>query len=117
MSAILPDRGDRNRGELDFYVNGAYFYGIELMRHGSIFKEHKDGFLAPRPGQATLSNMGKYFTPLIADFLIVDFRPAGFRARDNDVFRLVVVFNEDYSGCKLLSQGAEACEIIFASCN
>eukprot|EP00978_Attheya_sp_CCMP212_P014760 scaffold37795_cov55-Attheya_sp.AAC.1 len=31
---------------------------------------------------------------------------------------LVVVFNEDYSaGCKLLSQGAEACEIIFASCN
>jgi hypothetical protein len=38
MSAILPDRGDRNRGALDFYVNSAYFYGIELMRHGSSFK-------------------------------------------------------------------------------
>jgi hypothetical protein len=117
MSAIFQDRGDKNRGELDFYVNSTYFYGIELMRLGSSFKEHKDRFLAPLPEQATSSNRGKYFTPLIKDFRIVDFRRAGFQARNTDAFRLLVVFNEDYSGCKLLSQGTEACEIRFASCN
>lgn len=113
MSAILPDRGDKKRGELDFYVNSNYFYGIELMRHGGSFKEHKDRFLAPPPGQKTPSNRGKYFTPAIKDFLIVDFRPAGFRAKDKDAFRLVVVFKEDYVGCKLWSKGVEVGDIVF----
>ena len=43
MSAILPDRGDRKKGELDFFVNSVYFYWFELMRHGRNFKEHRRG--------------------------------------------------------------------------
>ena len=78
MSAILPDRGDHKRGELDFYVNNGYYFGIELMRDGGNFREHKERFLEPIPGQTSHTRRGVYFTPKIQSFRIVDFRKAGF---------------------------------------
>ena len=104
MSAILPKRGSRKkRGELDFYVNSGYYYGIELMRQGNNFKEHKERFLEPIAGQPASSDRGKYFTPEIKAFRVVDFEAAGFKAKDKDESRLLVVFSEDYSGCTLTS--------------
>lgn len=103
MSAILPKRGRRKRGELDFYVNSGYYYGIELMRQGNNFKEHKERFLEPISGQPVSSDRGKYFTPKIKAFRVVDFEAAGFEAKDKDESRLLVVFSEDYSGCTLTS--------------
>ena len=111
MSAVLPDRGDGKKGELDFYVNSDYYYGIELMREGSSFREHKERFLEPTgPGQP---NRGKYFTPSIKDFLIVDFRKPGFRPKDNDEFRLVVAFDEKFTGCQVWSKGKNISCITF----
>ena len=103
ISAILPDRGDQKRGELDFYVNSEYHYGIELMREGSSFKEHKERFQSPKPGN---NNQGKYFTPLIKEFLIVDFRGPNFKAKKHDEFRLIVSFSKDYTSC-VLQHGAK----------
>ena len=95
MSAILPKRGSRKKGELDFYVNSGYYYGIEPMRQGNNFKEHKERFLEPIAGH---SDWGKYFTPEIKAFRVVDFEAAGFEAKDKDESRLLVVFSKDYDG-------------------
>ena len=103
MSAILPERGSRKRGELDFYVNSGYYYGIELMRQGNNFKEHKERFIEPLPGQPASSDRGKYFTPEIKAFRVVDFEAAGFEAKDKDESRLLVVFSKDYDGCTMTS--------------
>ena len=94
MSAILPDRADGRRGELDFYINSGYHYGIELMRDGGNFAEHQKRFEEPQPGDR---NRGKYFTPLIKEYLIVDFRNAGFKSKQPDIFGLIVSFNEDFN--------------------
>ena len=112
MSAILPDRGDKKRGELDFYVNRGYHYGIELMRDGSSFKEHLDRFSPPVSGN---DNRGKYFTPAISEFLIVDFRKSGFRPRNKEAFRLVVVFHNSLNGCDVLSEGKVVKKITFGT--
>jgi hypothetical protein len=106
MSAILPKHGRRKRGELDYYVNSGYYYGIELMRQGSNFNEHKERFLEPIAGQPASSDRGKYFTPEIKAFRVVDFEAAGFKAKDKDESRLLVVFYEDYSGCTLTSRSS-----------
>ena len=97
VSAILPNRGDHNQGELDFYANSSYFYCIELMREGNDFPEHKARFLKG----------GKHYTPLIKEFVIVDFRGPGFRqARNADQFiRPIVSFNENYSSCSVSAGG------------
>ena len=110
MSAILPDRGDKKKGELDFYVNSDFYYGIELMRDGGSFSEHKERFEAP---VASNPNKGKYFTPLIKSYIIVDFRPSGFRAKDKDAFRLAVEFSKDYDACDLWLAGTKIQEITF----
>ena len=98
MLAILPDRGDGKKGELDFYVNSGYYYGIELMRDGGSFEGHKERFQSPKRGN---KNRGNYFTPLIRDFLIVDFRGLDFQPKKHDKFRLNVSFSADFASCAL----------------
>jgi len=115
MSAILPDRGDRRKCELDFYVNSGYYFGIELMRDGNNFREHVERFLEPFPSQPARSCRGKYFSPLVKDFRILDFRKAGFKARNKDAFRLVAVFEADYGGCQVWWQGKKIFSITFGS--
>jgi energy-coupling factor transporter ATP-binding protein EcfA2 len=92
MSAIMPERNGHGKGELDFYVNSTLFYGIELMRNGDRLQEHKERF---KPG-------GKYFTPHIRDYVLVDFLRPGYVPRSWVQNRLVVVFECDFSGAKVL---------------
>ena len=110
MSAVLPDRGDKKRGELDFYVNSGHYYGIELMRDGGSFKEHKERFLKPRSGNP---NKGKYFTPKIKEYVIVDFRGETFKAKTQDKFRLIVRFAANYSSCHVSLGKKDLGEIVF----
>jgi len=106
MPAILPDRGDRKREELDFYVNSFYYYGIELMREGGSFKDHKERFLVPSKDSL---NRSKYFTPLIKEFIIVDFRRHEFKAANKDEFK----FDEHYSSCVLERAGKKLGKVEF----
>ena len=78
------------------------------------FKEHKkERFLKPIPGQPSDSRRGEYFTPKIQDFHVVDFRKAGFRARDKDEFRLVIVFDASFAGCEVWRLGLKVRQISF----
>lgn len=110
MSAVLPDRGDKKRGELDFYVNSGYYYGIELMRDGGSFQEHKERFLKPCSGNP---NKGKYFTPMIKEYVIVDFRGETFKSKTQDKFRLIVRFAANYSSCHLSLGKKDLGKIVF----
>ena len=83
------------------------------MKDGGNFKEHKGRFLPPIPGQTAESSRGKCFTPNIQDYRIVDFRGAGFSARDKDPFRLVVVFAADYGGCQVWNKGRRIFDVRF----
>ena len=94
-------------------MNNGYFFGIELMRDGGNFTEHKERFLEPIPGQSSDSRRGEYFTPKIQSFRIVDFRKAGFRARDKDEFRLVIVFDASFAGCEVWRGGSRLTQVSF----
>lgn len=43
------------------------------------------------------------------------FRKAGFSRRDTDAFRVVVVFEADYGGCRVVWQGLRIANISFGS--
>lgn len=112
MSAVLPDHGDKKRGELDFYFNSGYYYGIELMRDGGNFKEHKERFLEPCSDNHN-PNKGKYYTPKIKDYVIMDFRGEAFQEKNKDQFRLIVRFAADYSSCQLSLGEEDLGKIVF----
>jgi energy-coupling factor transporter ATP-binding protein EcfA2 len=91
MSAIFPVLDGESPGELDFYVNGKLRFGIELMRNGDKLLKH---LLRFREG-------GKYFTPHVKDYRLVDFVPAGFKPKGKSwhANRIVVEFSQDFHGC------------------
>ena len=102
-SAVLPRSGPRNsRGELDFYVNTDLHYGIELLRKGDNLAEHRRRF---QPG-------GKYYTPNIESYRLVDFVHEGYKP-SSWVDRVVVKFHEDFSGCTVCLSEDNSCVISF----
>eukprot|EP00039_Didymoeca_costata_P017668 m.329233 g.329233 ORF g.329233 m.329233 type:complete len:875 (+) comp16566_c0_seq50:227-2851(+) len=103
MSAILPEVEGHGVGELDFYVNRGYFYGFELMRKGSNLQEHVARFA---PG-------GKYYTPKIKDFLVVDFVEEACRPTKWYKCRRVVKFAKDFSRCELWNNNMKIQSVTF----
>jgi hypothetical protein len=99
LSDIFPvnDKGPNGRisGEIDFYLNGNYRWGIELLIKGSEVKGHMDRF----------SKKGKYHALKVKDYVVIDFRPA------TDVekvrrykHRITVIFDDvqNFASCRCI---------------
>jgi hypothetical protein len=87
-STISPDVGSvfGSVGFLDFYVNGSYCWGVELLREGSQIKEHAKRFVRG----------GQYEEIPLQEWAIVDFRHHSKAVRELRSNFWYVLYSEDY---------------------
>ena len=87
-STISPDVGSvvGSVGFLDFYVNGSYCGGVELLREGSQMKEHAKRFVRG----------GQYEEIPLQEWAIVDFRHHSKAVRELRSNFWYVLYSEDY---------------------
>lgn len=99
--AVLSQAGKRS-GEIDFYVNTKLHWGIELMRLGDRLENHVKRF----------EKGGKYFTPNIQEFAIVDFVNHRYWPKKWPSGRIVVKFDYYYAFCTVYWGGPDKKETI-----
>mmetsp|Transcript_9146 Transcript_9146/g.15678 ORF Transcript_9146/g.15678 Transcript_9146/m.15678 type:complete len:226 (+) Transcript_9146:1307-1984(+) len=91
-------RGNRIKGEVDYFVNGTLSWGLELMVHGRGRKKHVDRF----------SPDGIYGPLGCRDYLVVDFK-LGEKSLHSRAFEaeklMTVYFKMDYSSCDIYVNG------------
>jgi len=88
-TTISPDVGHvfGSEGFLDFYVDGALGWGIELVREGSELKKHAERF---KPD-------GKYSDIPMNEWAIIDFRHHTKHVRNLEPYFWHVFYSDDYT--------------------
>lgn len=85
-SAIFPS----GKGEVDFYINSSLHWAFELLRNSKKLTEHMRRF----------QNGGKYFTPNIQQYLVVNFvGPNYSKPKQWPANRAVVKFEKGFASC------------------
>ena len=82
------------KGEIYFYINGKFKWGIELLREGSDLGGHLDRF----------KKNGIYFKMEKKDYIVIDFRNNQFQKRkeEEDLDHLMrVVYDPNFLGCDI----------------
>ena len=85
---------DGARGSVDFYIDSDKKWAIELLVNGDRIGDHL----------ARFQTGGRYETPFITDFCLLDFVPHGFQPKLLRK-RVVVQLREDFSGAAVLISG------------
>jgi hypothetical protein len=90
IETIVPAPITRISGEIDFYLDGEYHWGIELLVKGDRIQEHVERF----------SRNGKYHALATEDHIIIDFRPCPVSKKIHRYTKkLTVFFENDFSKC------------------